>query len=114
MNDFSSMIQYLRKRSNLTQNELADKLGVANTTVSMWETGRRRPDFEMLETLADFFNVDINFILGVDKEKLVNPVWDDEQAKENAELFMALPKDKQEEALKYMRYLASLAQDLRS
>ncbi len=60
------MLKYLRVRDNLSQAELADKLGVAKSTISMYEVGKREPDFETLEAIADFFNVDMNFLLGKD------------------------------------------------
>ena len=66
MASFKEMLKYLRVRDNLSQAELADKLGVAKSTISMYEVGKREPDFETLEAIADFFNVDINFLLGKD------------------------------------------------
>lgn len=63
-NDFKDMLKYLRSRDHLSQAELAAKLGVSKSTISMYEVGRREPDFETLETIADFFNVDMNFLLG--------------------------------------------------
>lgn len=47
-----------------SQAELADKLGVSKSTVGMYELGKREPDFETLEAIADLFNVDMNFLLG--------------------------------------------------
>lgn len=64
MNNFSDMLKYLRKREGLTQQELAKKLDISKSTVSMYENGNREPDFETLETIADFFNVDMNFLMG--------------------------------------------------
>lgn len=64
MGNFKDMLKYLRMRNNLSQSELADKLGVSKSTVSMYEVGKREPDFETLEAIADFFNVDMNFLLG--------------------------------------------------
>lgn len=64
MASFKEMLKYLRVRDNLSQAELADKLGVAKSTISMYEVGKREPDFETLEAIADFFNVDMNFLLG--------------------------------------------------
>lgn len=61
MASFKEMLKYLRVRDNLSQAELADKLGVAKSTISMYEVGKREPDFETLEAIADFFNVDMNF-----------------------------------------------------
>lgn len=63
LNDFKDVLKYLRERSELSQAELANKLGLAKSTVSMYEVGKRQPDFETLELIADFFNVDMNFLL---------------------------------------------------
>ena len=54
-----SRIKYLRKLEDITQQQLADAIGVAKSTISMYETGRREPDFKTLETLADYFNVEM-------------------------------------------------------
>ena len=64
MATFKDMLKFLRTRDNLSQSELADKLGVAKSTISMYEVGKREPDFETLEAIADLFNVDMNFLLG--------------------------------------------------
>ncbi len=64
MATFKDMLKYLRNRDHLSQSELADKLGVAKSTISMYEVGKREPDFETLEAIADLFNVDMNFLLG--------------------------------------------------
>ena len=64
MGPFKDMLKYLRNRVKLSQSELAEKLGVAKSTISMYEVGKREPDFETLEAIADLFNVDMNFLLG--------------------------------------------------
>ena len=64
MAGFKEMLKYLRSRENMSQAELAKKLGIAKSTVSMYEVGKREPDFETLEAIADLFNVDMNFLLG--------------------------------------------------
>ncbi len=64
MNSFSEMLKYLRKREGLTQQELSQKLKISKSTISMYENGNREPDFETLEMIADFFNVDMNFLMG--------------------------------------------------
>ena len=68
---FKDMLKYLRNREHLSQAELAEKLGVAKSTISMYEVGKREPDFETLESIADFFNVDMNFLLGKQEEETV-------------------------------------------
>lgn len=64
MENFNDMLKYLRVREKMSQAELADKLGVSKSTVGMYELGKREPDFETLEAIADLFNVDMNFLLG--------------------------------------------------
>lgn len=66
MNDFKDILVYLRKRSGLSQLELAETLGLSKSAVSMYERGERRPSYEMLEALADYFNVEIDFLTGRD------------------------------------------------
>lgn len=69
MNEFKDMLSYLRKRAGLSQAELAQKLGISKSAVSMYENGKREPDFELTERIADLFNVDMNFLHGYDSEE---------------------------------------------
>lgn len=64
MGDFGNVFKQLRQAFHLTQEELAKKLGISRSRIGMYETGAREPDFETLETIADFFNVDIDYLLG--------------------------------------------------
>jgi transcriptional regulator with XRE-family HTH domain len=64
MADFARIFKLLRTEKNLSQQELADRLGISKSAVSMYERGEREPAFEALEAIADFFNVDIDFLLG--------------------------------------------------
>lgn len=64
MASFNEMLKHLRLRDSLSQAELAIKLGVAKSTISMYEVGKREPDFETLEKIAGIFQVDMNFLLG--------------------------------------------------
>ena len=54
----------LRKRENLTQDELAEKLFVTRQAVSRWESGETTPNVETLKSLSKLFNVSINTLLG--------------------------------------------------
>lgn len=56
-------IASLRKQASLTQEELGEKLGVTNKTVSRWENGNYMPDIEMLQLLSKVFDVGINDLL---------------------------------------------------
>lgn len=84
---FKDMLKYLRSRENLSQAELAEKLGVAKSTISMYEVGKREPDFETLEAIADLFNVDMNFLLGKDGSENDRYYLNDETAKAAQEIF---------------------------
>lgn len=68
MPEFKDMLKYFRMREHLSQNELAIKLGVSPSTISMYEVGKREPDFEIEEKIADFFNTDLNTLRGRDSE----------------------------------------------
>lgn len=68
----------LRKERDLTQDELGEKIGVTNKTVSRWENGNYLPPVEILQILSNFYDVSINELLS--GERLSN-----ENYKENAE-----------------------------
>ena len=57
---FEDTLKKLRLSKGLTQEELAKETGLAKSSISMYESGRRKPSFEVLEAFADFFNVDMN------------------------------------------------------
>ena len=57
------LLKNLRKEKNLSQAELAEKLGVSNRSISRWENGMTMPDFDLLIEVADFYEVDVREIL---------------------------------------------------
>lgn len=64
MSKFSDRFKQLRKERGLTQQGLATELGFTKSSVNMYERGEREPGLESLETIADFFNVDMDYLLG--------------------------------------------------
>lgn len=64
MADLKMILKKLRAENNISQVELAEKLGVGSSTVAMWEVGKRFPTREKYEQLADLFNVDIDYLYG--------------------------------------------------
>lgn len=64
MGDFPNVFRSLRQRNNLTQEELARILEISKSAISMYENGNREPDFKTLERMADYFEVDIDYLLG--------------------------------------------------
>ena len=66
---FGENLKRLRLEKNLTQEKLADFLGVSFQTVSKWERGDTYPDITMLPSIASFFNISVDELLGVDRAK---------------------------------------------
>lgn len=56
-------LKRLRSEKELTQEQLAEKVGVSNRTVSRWETGNNLPDIGMLIQLSEFYDIDIREII---------------------------------------------------
>ena len=52
---FSDRLKQLRREKELTQAQLAAELNVASSTIAMWETGKREPNFAITMGIADFF-----------------------------------------------------------
>lgn len=65
MSRFSQILKELRLESQLSQSELAIKMGVSQRTVSSWELGIRQPDYDMLIKIAKYFEVTTDYLLGV-------------------------------------------------
>lgn len=78
MNSIGSAIKCLRKAMGVTQNEMAQKLGVTYQTVSKWENDAAQPDIMMVPILASYFGVSIDELFGyklnvmTDKERLID------------------------------------------
>ena len=58
-------ISYLRKLNSISQKQLAEKLGVSFQTVSKWENGICMPDISLLPSIAEYFNVSVDQLLGL-------------------------------------------------
>ncbi|MBD8522387.1 helix-turn-helix domain-containing protein [Lysinibacillus fusiformis] len=57
-------LKYLRKSNNKTQQDIADILGITRPAYTAYEQGKRNPDYEILEKIADYYNVSIDYLLG--------------------------------------------------
>ena len=65
MPKFSERLRKLRTERGISQQALANSLGdISKSSINMYERGEREPGLEMLEAIADFFNVDMDFLLG--------------------------------------------------
>lgn len=61
---FGDLLRELREDNNISQQELADVLGVGRSAIGNYESGIRKPDMELLEAIADYFNVDMDYLYG--------------------------------------------------
>lgn len=61
---FANKLKKARNDTGLTQREVAEELKISKSTIASYETGRTQPDIEMLGTLADFYNVSVDWLLG--------------------------------------------------
>ena len=57
-------LREIRKRCGLTMKELGEILNVAESTISLYETGKREPDNETLKRIADYFQVSVDYLIG--------------------------------------------------
>lgn len=69
-----------RKEQNLTQEQLAERLGVSNKTVSKWETGKCMPDYAVVKSLCEELKVSVSELMdGEEADEKSIRVYDEEQ-----------------------------------
>ncbi len=94
-----TFLKTLRKEKNITQEQLAEQLGVSNRTVSRWETGSNMPDISLLTEIAEFYDVSIpELIYGERKSENMR-----EEVKEVAETMSDYAKAEKENMVKSIR-----------
>lgn len=64
MSSFNIRLRELRRSVDLSQNDFAKAIGLSKSSVNMYERGEREPSLATLEAIADFFNVDMDYLLG--------------------------------------------------
>jgi len=57
-------LKSLREEKKLKQSELAEIFNVSQSTIAMWETGKRDPDSDAIKRMADYFKVSIDYLMG--------------------------------------------------
>lgn len=72
-----SRIRDIRKQNGVTMKELGKAVGVGESTISMYENGKRQPDNTMLMKIADYFSVSVDYLLGRDEQQKKPTVEDD-------------------------------------
>lgn len=67
VDNFSSRVKDLRCKKGLSQAELANAFGISLRNYQRYELGERKPKFDLVVSLADFFSVSTDYLLGTDK-----------------------------------------------
>ena len=66
--EIGAFLKQLRSEKGVTQEQLAEILGVSGRTVSRWETGRNLPDLSILVQISEYYQVDIKEILNGERK----------------------------------------------
>lgn len=70
--NFGDKLKALRTSQKLTQQQLADRIGVAKSVVSYYESGDRYPSYDVLVKIAHVFHTTTDYLLDVKKEKVID------------------------------------------
>ena len=70
--NFGEKLKKLRTSQKLTQQQLADRIGVAKSVVSYYESGDRYPSYDVLVKIARIFHTTTDYLLGVSKESVID------------------------------------------
>ena len=72
MVDFGNVLKTLRLKENMTQSQLAQKLGVTKSVISAYETGLRMPSYDILIHIAKIYNVSTDYLLGLEHKQEID------------------------------------------
>lgn len=72
MVDFGNTLKTLRLRKNMTQAQLAQKLGLTKSVISAYETGLRLPSYDILIHIARIYNVSTDYLLGIEQKQEID------------------------------------------
>ena len=72
MVDFGNALKTLRLGKNMTQAQLAQKLGLTKSVISAYETGLRLPSYDILIHIAKIYNVSTDYLLGLEHRQEID------------------------------------------
>lgn len=96
MAEIKDRIVSLRNEKNITQSQLAEELNISPSAIGMYEQGRRKPSYELLEEICDYFNVDMDYLMGrsdIKNRYQAGLKYDWENKKEENNIFSQLTED---------------------
>lgn len=125
MAEFKDRLKKLRKEKKLYQKELAKIIGVSDGAIAMYETGKRTPDKDILDKMASYFGVSVDFLLGRTKERSpadkiksalssdpeLADFWDKLSKREDLQLLFKQTKDMNPEGVKQIIRIIKAIED---
>ena len=72
MVDFGNRLKTLRLKKNMTQEQLARKLGLTKSVISAYETELRQPSYDVLIHIAKIYNVTTDYLLGIERKDKID------------------------------------------
>lgn len=70
--EFGSKLKELRYNQRLTQQQLAERVGVAKSVVSYYENGDRFPSYDVLIKISRLFHVSTDYLLGIERKRVLD------------------------------------------
>mgnify|MGYP001246076948 CR=1 FL=1 len=99
MSNFSDRLKELRIEKGILQRELADYLKVSRVTITQYETGNRTPDDEIKIKIAKYFNVSLDYLMGISDVK--NPYKDNKDVDVVDEFLLDLKKEAKKRGIEF-------------
>lgn len=90
--EIGNKILELRKKNNLSQEKLAEQVGVARQTISKWELGETSPDLKQSKKLSEIFNISLDVLVNTPKNETNNEVVNDTNTQKLAEIILKILK----------------------
>ncbi len=108
--EFPEILRMLREKQGYSQKQLADVLHVSKNSVSHYELGGCMPSIEVIESIADVFDVSIDYLLGrssanLSKRLLEKPIDKNMTAGNMLDSILRLDKEHRSDLLKLLRYI---------
>jgi len=107
---FGEKLRKLRKEKKLTMKEFGEKFNLAESTISGYETGNRKPEITIIEKFADFFDVSVDYLLGreiknTDDTANFEDMLDDPEFEIFFKELKGSPEENRRKALDFLKYL---------
>ncbi len=89
-----SRLKFAREKIAMSQTEVAKEIGINRSTLAKYELGQREPDIEMLVQLSIFYNVSLDWLVGIGKAKNREEIIEDfNESKERTKILKDLEKE---------------------